>query len=255
MSLLDALILGVLQGLTEFFPISSSTHLKIAEKLLAIKASDDLFLFHLACHLGTVFSALIFLRSDIVKLFRQKERLFLLFAATLPLIPCYFLLRPLRQAGVHFQGACLVLTALFLFFASRIKAKPPSYSSSWKFRDVLFIGAMQGMALIPGISRSGSTIAAACFRGWEVKEAVRFSFLLAIPTVLGGNVLEGMKLYAKGFSALTFSPLHFGLGFAASFALGSVGIRMMYSIWETRKLRPFAWYCLGLGFFCLWFLR
>lgn len=242
MTWLQAFILGLIQGLTEFFPVSSSTHLKLAERLLGLK-SEGLLFFDLVCHLGTLTAALIYFKKELLLLVRQKEKWLLMAAALLPLIPCYFLFRPLRDV-TNFQGVSLLLTSLLLFLASRSNERLPQVE--WKYRDMLFIGAMQGMALLPGLSRSGSTISAACFRGWDVKEAVKFSFILMIPTVFGGNLLEGWKvLSTPGAFSLSISTL--AIGFFTSFGMGMLGVRAMALFISKRGLKFFSVYCLILG--------
>lgn len=254
MSLFDAIILGIVQGLTEFFPVSSSTHLKFAKMFLGIKDPENYLLFDLFCHLGTVMAAIFFFRREIKDVFLDKKIFFLFFLALLPLIPCYFLFKPLREAESSLQGYCLILTAALLFSSSLIKDRPREACNKRKFKDVLFIGAMQGMALIPGISRSGSTISAALFRGWDVKEAVRFSFLLAIPTVLGGSFLECAKIVSHS-KELVFSLPACLLGFGASLLVGLLGVRLISLVFKKKNLRPFALYCLFLGILSLIYLR
>lgn len=243
----DALLLGLIQGLTEFFPVSSSTHLKLVESFLKLPHEGLLF-FDLICHLGTLTAALIYFKKDLLLLMRQKEKWFQIFAALLPLIPCYFLFHSFRESA-NFQGIALLITALLLFFASRTREKIPSME--WKYRDMLFIGAMQGMALLPGISRSGSTISAACFRGWEVKEAVKFSFILMIPTVFGGNLLEGWKALSTPDSLSLPLPV-LAIGFFASFGMGMVGVRAMTLFVSKKGLMLFSVYCLVLGLVCIY---
>jgi undecaprenyl-diphosphatase len=104
---------------------------------------------------------------------------------------------------------------------------------------------MQTMALIPGISRSGSTISAARFCGWQWRDAARFSFLLAIPTILGGEALELWKGHEKS----SIAPICYLGGFCASLALGLISVRFVFWIYDKEKIKPFAWYCLGLGLF------
>ena len=134
-----------------------------------------------------------------------------------------------------------MITAALLFIASRKKEMSPSK----KWQHVLCIGIMQTMALIPGISRSGSTISAARFCGWSWRDAVLFSFLLAIPTILGGELLEAMK----GHEASGVSTICYVGGFFASFLLGLFAVRFIFWVYETGKVRPFAWYCLAAGVF------
>jgi undecaprenyl-diphosphatase len=250
-----ALLIGLLQGLTEFLPISSSSHLKLAKHLLGIENNQNQVIFDLACHLGTLVALLLFLRKDIRGLFKQEERkkTSLLFLAMIPLVPFYFLLKPVREFATQHNllGFCLILTAGILFAGNRWRVKK-SYSAS---SNALWIGTMQATALIPGISRSASTISCARVLGWSARDAVRFSFLLSIPTIIGGNCLELLRLtLVSGFSpTLSFSSCL--IGFLSSCGLGMMVIGYAIRLLEKGNLKPFAWYCLSLGILMSIFLN
>jgi undecaprenyl-diphosphatase len=255
MSLIEAFIFGLMQGLTEFLPVSSSAHVKLAKLFFNVESSEAQVIFDLVCHLGTLFALLFFLKQEIVQLFyRDRRKLLHLFFGTLPLIPCYFLLKPLRDfAGrPQFLGLCLMCTALILFIGQKWRVQKRSSSMT---KDVLWIGAMQSAALIPGISRSASTISCAKILGWDAKEAVRFSFLLSIPTIIGGNCLELLKI-TLGHERLHFVSLPACIvGLITSFAIGLVVIRFALSYLEKGNLKPFAWYCLMFGAFVTVYLN
>jgi undecaprenyl-diphosphatase len=247
-SLIKAFILGIVQGITEFFPVSSYAHLKLANFFLEIQDPQTFVFFDLLCHLGTTLATIIFLRKDIVNiLFFERKKIILFSIALLPLFPMYFLLKPLRDylSNIEFTGIFLIITSLFIFTSTSKKTKEKKNSNS-KIKDVLFIGIMQALALIPGISRSGATISAGCFQGWKIQDAVRFSFLLSIPTVLGGTFLEGLKIITKQ-ETINTPPIEYLTGFITSFVVGFFAIRSIFAITNKRKIRPFAWYCLGLG--------
>jgi undecaprenyl-diphosphatase len=241
MSLMQALILGLVQGVTEFFPISSSAHLRLAKWFLSIPDGEHLLFFDLSCHAGTLFALMIFLRKEIWEILTSWRKMALYFLALLPLIPAYFFLKPVRVAASHpaYLGYALMGTALLLFIASKKIDKVPGK----KWKNVLCIGLMQTLALIPGISRSGSTISAARFCGWSWKEAAQFSFLLSVPTILGGEALELMKGHEGNLISL---PCYL-TGFLASFALGLICVRFVFWIYEKEIVRPFAYYCAALG--------
>lgn len=247
MSLIEAFIFGLLQGLTEFLPISSSAHVKLAKLFFHVESSESQVIFDLVCHLGTLAALLIFLRQEIVRILREDRRkLLLLFFALIPLIPCYALLKPLRDfaSQPQFLGVCLMGTALILFLGQRWKMeKKPTR----QVRDVLWIGVMQSAALIPGISRSASTISAARVLGWDASEAVRFSFLLSIPTIIGGNCLELLKIVASHEAPPPVSVPACAVGLLASFGFGFLVVRFALSYLERGNLKPFAWYCFALG--------
>jgi undecaprenyl-diphosphatase len=232
LDLLQAFILGVVQGLTEFFPVSSSAHLKFCRYLMGIPG-DHLY-FDLACHAGTWLALVWFLRKDVLDVLTDWRKMLLYSIALVPLVPAYFLIKPLLSGNV--TGYCLILTSLLLFFAARLEISRPQ--KTW---NVLCIGMMQALALLPGLSRSGSTIATARVCGWSWCEGAKFSFLLAVPTILGGEVLESFQLTDQ----VPIGPCF--IGFVSSLVLGLWAVQFVFRIYERGKVEPFAWYCLGFG--------
>jgi undecaprenyl-diphosphatase len=252
MTFFQALLLGLIQGITEFFPVSSSAHLRIFKNLLGISDGEHLLYFDLLCHAGTLVALLFFLRHDLLDLLKAPKKMALMFLALLPLVPAYFLLKPLRLAlsDPAYLGYCLMTTSLILFLATRKETV-----SEQKNRHVLCIGVAQTLALIPGISRSGSTMAMARFCGWEWKDAAKFSFLLAIPAILGGELLETVKLFRGQSEAIGAIPGScYAAGFAMSLVVGLISVRFAFSLYEKGIVRPFAWYCMaaGIGVWLLW---
>ncbi len=259
MNLLESFIIGLVQGLTEFLPVSSSAHIKLAKILFGLESAEGTVLFDLTCHLGTLSAVLFFFRREIFQLFTiNRKQLSLLFVATLPLIPFYFLLKPLREfaSTPELLGFCLILTSCILFVGDQWRVKKErSLSLKGDIYDVLWIGTLQATALIPGISRSASTISCARVLGWKASDAVRFSFLLSIPTVIGGNCLELLKMYSAETSTI---PLPFSIcaiGFFTAMGMGLFMIRMAISFLQKGNLKPFAWYCLVLGVFATFYLN
>jgi len=243
MSLLHAILLGIIQGLTEFFPVSSSAHLKLLKMIFGL--GETSILFDLSCHLGTLFALLWFFKKEIWDLFSKARFQLVYFSlALLPLIPSYFLLGPLRTfaSQPQFLGFFLMITGAILFLGHKIRIQ----ANNRPVRDALFIGTFQSFALFPGISRSASTISCAKSLGWETKDAVRFSFLLAIPTIMGGNLLEIQKLYKEGQMSQLLH-LHSVVSFITSFLVGMWIIRAAIRFLERGNLKVFAWYCVGLG--------
>ncbi|HSX38860.1 MAG TPA: undecaprenyl-diphosphate phosphatase [Chlamydiales bacterium] len=257
MTLFQSIILGVVQGLTEFFPVSSSAHLYLVKRLLGIPDGEHLLFFDLLCHSGTILALILFLKKEITQSLRNLKTVSLFALALIPLVPVYFLLKPLRVAASDpaYVGYFLIFTSSLLFLASKNR-KFASSSDPVKVKDVLCIGMMQTMALIPGISRSGSTIATARLLGWDWLSAARFSFLLAIPAILGGCALESIKLLKETPSSpLLISFGCYAAGFATSFLIGIMSVRFMFRIYEKGVVRPFAWYCLCIGLVSLWALH
>lgn len=243
MSLLLALFLGLIQGLTEFFPVSSSAHLKLTKMLFSIDETPVIF--DLAVHLGTLVAMLWFFKREIMRLF-QKDRgkLLYLVIALIPLLPSYYFLKPIREfvANPQFLGFFMMATGGILLAGQRLRLK----KKGRLFRDVLLIGTMQSAALVPGISRSASTISIAQILGWRAKDAVRFSFLLAIPTIMGGNILEAMNLWKSNQLDQLFN-LYCLVGFAAALCVGLFLIRFAVSFLEKGNIKGFGWYCLVIG--------
>ena len=257
MDLLKAIILGIVQGVCEFFPISSSAHLNIFKLFLNLPTNNHLF--DLVCHLGTVLASLIFLRKNILDIFKnQKEKLGFIFLAILPLVFIYFLFKPFieKLSTINYLPYTLLITSFILFYASKEKKIKKEINNTRKIKDVLLIGIMQGLALIPGISRSGSTISSACIRGWKIEEAVTFSFLLSIPTILGGMFLESIKLCkTSSFDLFSSNFFLYFTSFSLSFLIGSVTIRYIFKIKSQKKLKIFAYYLLVLSTFLIIFFK
>ncbi len=257
MNFLHAILLGLIQGLTEFFPISSSAHLKITKLLLGIDSQRDFVLFDLSCHLGTLIAIIIYFKTEIVEMLcRNPRKVLPFFFATLPLIPAYFLLKPFRELASQTQylGYCLLGTSIILYLGNRLcLSREKKEGSIQKLPDVLLIGVMQSAALIPGISRSASTISCAKVLGWSSDSAVRFSFLLSIPTVIGGNVLELAKI--SSFSHLPKEEISICcVAFLTSLICGVAVIKLALNILSKGILKPFAVYCAVLGIFVLTFI-
>ena len=268
MSLLNALILGLIQGVAEFLPISSSGHLSIAQNLLGLKVagSDDIF-FDVLLHLGTL--AAVFaaywgdIREMILEFFRAvgdirrggmprnippaRRLILLIIIGTLPL----FLVLPVRElveglySNTYFVGGALLVTGALLFVCDRVRRGRKSERSTTVL-DVLIIGAGQAVATCPGISRSGMTICAGCFRGLERKFAVRFAFLLSIPAVLGANILQIKDVVEAGGIDVKLLPAYI-LGVAAAAVSGYLSICLVRLVANKGKFGAFAYYCWAAG--------
>ncbi len=252
MTYLQALILGIVQGITEFFPVSSSAHLRLFKKLLSIPDGEHLLYFDLLCHAGTLLALIFYLRKEVLGVLLSFRKMAFFALAILPLVPAYFFLKPVRIAlsTPKFTGYALIITSLILFAASMKKKVIPTENKKWS--DVLWIGMAQSAALIPGISRSGSTIGAARFCGWSLKEGALFSFLLAVPTILGGEILETMKLIRGTSDAVSEVPnMSYAIGFTSSFLVGLFSVRAVFWAYARSIIRPFAWYCLTIGLIAL----
>ncbi len=259
MTWIEALILGVIQGLTEFLPVSSSGHLEIGSVLLGTSSGDNL-LFAVIVHAATALSTIIVFRSDILNIlkglliFRWNESWKF---ATLVLISMI----PVGIAGVFFEdeisslfignlilvGSMLLLTSALLFFTyfKNDGTKEVSYM------EAIVMGIAQTIAILPGISRSGATIATGLLIGVDKEKATRFSFLMVLPPILGASLLK-TKDYLEA------PALHEGLrtipmivGFFGALVSGYVACKWMTNIVKKGKLYYFAIYCLAVGFIAI----
>lgn len=248
MHFIHAILLGFVQGITEFFPISSSAHLFFIRHILGIPNSEQWLYFDLACHFGTWLALCFFLRKEIFETLSSIRAIFLFTIALTPLIPAYFFFKPLRQTLFlpQYTGYFLLVTAVLLWMS----LKKPTRNAPLKYTDMLSIGLMQTLALLPGLSRSGSTMAAARMLGFSWENAARYSFLLAVPTILGGEMLESWKLFNSASSPAV--PISFCfVGFATALATGFFAVQFAFRIYAKEQLKPFVWYCAGFGLLCI----
>jgi len=241
--MLIASLLGLFQGITEFFPVSSSGHLQIAKELFGIEGLG--IGFSLATHLGTAAAILCLFWRDLPLCFR-KFPLFLLGTLPLCLVPLFRTQIDWVYAHPGALAPCFFLTALVLYLGERFGHV---LERKRRKREGVFIGILQLVAILPGVSRSGSTISGARLVGWEMEEAVRFSFLLALPAILGGAALELPHIQESTLPASTYF-----IGFLTSFVSGIIGAKLFLKLIEKRKLMPFVWYCAALGLFTLFAL-
>lgn len=246
MTLWQAFILGLIQGITEFLPISSSGHLILAERLFGLENLQDYTLFNLTCHIGTLLAILIALRAPIKETCNPQEKTFWqILLATLPLFPIALFLKPLKSlfAAPALLGPCFLISAIFLFLGVYWK-RPFSYLLKRPWQSALTVGVSQAVAIFPGISRSGATISTAKMIGWPHQEALRFSFLLAIPTILGGSLLEMWALWQGEEILIHISPWIFFIGFITSFLAGYASLSWLMRGMLQNSWTCFAWYCL-----------
>ena len=253
----EALILGVLQGLTEYLPVSSSGHLAIGSELFGIQGEDNLT-FTIAVHVATVLSTLVILWKEIGWIFRGLFK-FEMNAETKYVINILVSMIPIGIVGVFFKdyveeifgsgllivGCMLLLTALLLAFSYYAK---PRLKEDISKKDAFIIGLAQACAVMPGLSRSGTTIATGLLLGDNKAKLAQFSFLMVIPPILGEALLDGMKI-VKGAAAGTsdISVLSLIVGFLAAFISGCVACKWMINIVKKGKLIYFAIYCAIVG--------
>ncbi|MDP1879807.1 MAG: undecaprenyl-diphosphate phosphatase [Parachlamydiaceae bacterium] len=248
----QAFLLGLVQGFTEFLPVSSSGHLALGQYLLGFNELHHFLLFNIVCHLGTLFAILLIFLPQIKESLSIKSELFRnICLGTLPLFPLVFIIKPLKEilSKPEILGPCFIITSalLFISFYFRIPSQFSNTQKSW--RDPLTIGCFQAIAIFPGISRSGATVSAARLLSWPKEKALQFSFILAIPAILGGTILESWQVIKAGSSihTLEISWTIYAIGFLTSLISGYFALRLLIRMMIHDKWNYFAWYCLILG--------
>lgn len=263
MTLLHAVLLGLIQGVAEFLPISSSGHLAIAEHLLGQTGVSDIpDFFDVLLHLGTLVAVFAAYWPDVKEMILEffagigdlarrttptpvppaRRLILLIIIGTLPLfavLPVKDLVEGLGD-NMYFVGGALLVTGCLLFASDRVR-KGRKTERTAKLTDAVLVGIAQAVATCPGISRSGTTITAGCFVGFERKFAVRFSFLLSIPAVLGANILS-LKDALEAQVPWREVPVYLA-GVAVAAVSGYACIRLLKMVAEKGKFGFFAYYC------------
>lgn len=252
----EALILGLIQGLTEYLPVSSSGHLAIGSALFGVEGEENLA-FTIVVHVATVFSTLVVLWKEIDWIFKGLFK-FRMNDETRYVINILVSMIPIGIVGVFFKdkveeifgsgllivGCCLLLTALLLAFSYYYK---PKQKENISLKDAFVIGVAQACAVLPGLSRSGSTIATGLLLGDNKAKLAQFSFLMVIPPILGEALLDGMKMMKGEAVAGDIPTLSLVVGFLAAFVSGCLACKWMINIVKRGKLIYFAIYCAIAG--------
>lgn len=237
MSIIIAIILGIVQGLTEFLPVSSSGHLVLFEKLFGI--SEGNLAFNIVVHLGSLLAVIICYRKTLFDMVKKPfdKKTYLLIAATIPTVVIFFLFRDFFEDSFSgaYLGVCFLVTSVMLVFCSIFMRGGSSQKIDYK--TAIVMGLFQGFAIVPGVSRSGSTLTGGLCMGADRKEVADFSFLMSIPVILGSLVLE---IVSGGFADAQILPLVFG--FVFSFLSGLLSIKFMLKLIKDKSLYPFAIY-------------
>lgn len=254
MNELVALLLGVVQGLTEFLPVSSSGHLELAKALFqADFVAKDSLLFTITLHGATALSTLVFFRKDIGFIFKElltfkpSPSFYFSLHIIISMIPAVIvglfledLITKLFDQNILLVGAMLLLTGVLLGLADRAKSTLKDINA----KSAFIIGLLQAVAILPGISRSGATIATAVLLGIDKEKAARFSFLMVVPLIVGS--MAKSILDADSIEADT-SLLPLIIGFIAAFFTGLAACKWMINIVKKAQLKYFVWYCFIIG--------
>lgn len=271
MNALEALILGIIQGLTEFLPVSSSGHLEIGQALLGTSGEENLT-FAIIVHVATVLSTIVVLWKEIVWLLRgdfgtlqwNKEKEYTA-KILVSMIPIFFVgvffkdtVEGFFGHGLLLVGICLIITAILLALSEYIcKQREKKASNGTEqgrevtYKDAVIIGLAQACAILPGLSRSGTTIATGLLCGVKKTAVAQFSFLMVLIPILGEALLDSIK-FLQAPEAMTSLPVSSMItGFLAAFVTGCIACKFMIGVVRKQKLVWFALYCFAIGLFSI----
>lgn len=267
MNFFQAIFLGIVQGVAEFLPISSSGHLAIFQNLFHMNGIGEVDLFfNVLLHFGTLFSVFVAYWSDIkgmileflsmLRLYKHplgrsgdpasRRLIWFIVIATLPM----FLILPVKDHvealnnNMFFIAFALIVTGLLLFLSDRIQ-NGHKHVKNATILDALLVGCGQMIAVVPGLSRSGCTISSGLFRGFERPFAVKFSFLMSIPAILGASFLELLDAISVGIDS-SMLPYYLS-GMVTAAVCGYCSIRLLQKITQSNKFGSFSYYCWGAG--------
>ena len=254
MEIINAIILGIIQGLTEFLPVSSSGHLEIAKAILGEnKVGEESLLMTVVLHFATALSTIIIFRKDILEIlkglfqFKNNDSFWFSLKIVFSMIPAALVgvffndeIEALFGGALTLVGSMLLVTGLLLFLADKAKASAKKVG----VKHAILIGISQAIAILPGISRSGATISTAVLLGIDKEKAARFSFLMVVPLIFGKiakDILSGDIQY----ETTTFIPLL--VGFIFAFLTGMFACKWMIKLVKSSQLKYFAYYCFAIG--------
>lgn len=263
-----SILMGIIQGVAEFLPISSSGHLALFQTFFGMENMEEKYMFFtVLLHFGTLISVCMVYWRDIVDMIREfflgiaalagrkdtgvapppaRRMVMLIIIATVPLFVMVFLQDAVNQlfSNSIMVSCALLATGFILFFSDRM-ARGHKTAKNVTVADALIVGCGQALAVIPGLSRSGTTISVGMMRGFDRAFAVRFSFLMSLPAVLGANVLEIKDALASNFP-IEELPMYL-VGVAVSAVVGYFAIRLVKSLSDKGKFGKFAYYCWAVG--------
>ena len=260
--MIEAVFLGIVQGLTEFLPVSSSGHLLLGQYFLGLDQSQFGLPFDVALHLGTLVAVVVFFWHDLVRMalaflrsLRRRglsenldERLaYLVIASTVPAAVIGYFLESFFETAVRSPWVVafnLVLVGVLFIVAEAVGTRTRR-AAKLSFWEALGIGVAQAAALVPGVSRSGATITLGLFLGLRREEAARFSFLMSVPIIAGAGALQLVEVIQEGMKA--YDMLLFGIGFVFSAIVGYLAIRFFIRFVANHSLRAFAYYRFALA--------
>ncbi|MCH1400915.1 MAG: undecaprenyl-diphosphate phosphatase [Schleiferiaceae bacterium] len=257
MTAIQAMILGLIQGITEFLPVSSSGHLEIGKHLFDLNMSGgESLTFDVVVHAGTALSTIVVFRKDIGRLiaglleFKWNDETKFTSYIIVSMIPAAFIglafedqIASLFEGQLLLVGAMLVLTGILLFLADRSKETTKSVFAL----DAFVVGLAQAIAILPGVSRSGATISTSVLLGIDRSKAAQFSFLMVLPIILGKTLLDTKDIIAGQAAGADVEITSLMLGLLAAFVSGVFACKWMIALVRRAKLKYFSYYCFGIA--------
>lgn len=269
MNALEALILGIIQGLTEFLPISSSGHLEIGQALLGTSGEENLT-FAIIVHVATVLSTITILWKEVVWLLRgdftttkwnpEKEYTAKILVSMIPIfiIGVFFkdTVEDFFGRGLLLVGICLIVTAILLTLSEYICKRRENKNGEEtgrevSYKDAIIIGLAQAVAILPGLSRSGTTIATGLLCGVKKTSVAQFSFLMVLIPILGEALLDSIKFFQSSDLTMAIPLTSVMVGFLSAYITGCLACKFMLGIVKKQKLVWFGLYCLIMGIFSI----
>ena len=269
MTYLSSVLMGILQGIAEFLPISSSGHLALFQHFFGVEGFEDQLFFTVLLHFGTFISVCVYYYQDILDMIREfflglsdlfrgsgrgsktppppgRRMVLLVIVATLPLFAVLPVKKTIEEAtgNVTFVSIALLATGFLLFFSDRL-ARGRKNAKSATVLDAVVVGCAQALGTLPGISRSGITISTGMLRGFDRTFAVRFSFIMSLPAVFGATFLELLDAIEAGIDTAMI-PMYL-VGMVVSGVVGYMAIRLVNLLADKGKFGAFAWYCWAVG--------
>ncbi len=264
MQYIEAAILGLVQGLTEFLPVSSSGHLAIFKRILGADALSTTLTMDILLHVGTLIAVFLVYYKDIGNLLREgilmlwdllrgkpdfktpyRRFVFLVLIGSIPAGICGVMLKDaIGTLPLLAVGLALFVTAMFLWLSDKIVAGKKTMEDA-SYRSAFMVGIFQAVAILPGISRSGATITGATVAGFSREFAVKFSFILSIPAILGAALLDAVDIFKSGTMAVEAGPALVGMVVAA--ISGFLAMRWLLKLVQKSKFHYFSYYCAVAG--------
>ncbi|MFW5790365.1 MAG: undecaprenyl-diphosphatase UppP [Bacillota bacterium] len=248
MGFLNVIILGLIQGITEFIPVSSSGHLVIFQNFLEVDGGITLNVF---LHFGSLLAVTYVFRKEIIGIITLKEKYrkltYLIIVGSIPAGLIGILFEDFFEevfSTLTVVGIALLITGILLWLSDKIKTEE-RHLEEMKWGDAIFVGIAQAMAIFPGISRSGSTIVGGLFKGLNRELAARFSFLLALPVIGGATLLQARNIFSVGLDGIT--AIELTVGTFTSMIASFFAIKVLLILIKKEKLSIFAYYCWSLG--------